>query len=444
MEYTYKIPIDSFATHDFAVNSTVPRGMYIDRLTATLEIIIDKNLAKNYVIKYFSEPITELIALKIGNAFGEKKANGFWRDMFGRPQRVPIGTVPDMSYADIYSRASFEGDIKSLVHRWRNIGDGKVLRCQITEFEIAENYCYACGQKGIRGFDHFCGKCGHTLPQTPFQTPNAQPQQQTITIPDELRDKHIYMPGKPGQGKTTAMLAYALEDINQGRGLCFIDPAGDAIKKLIHWIPENRKDDAIELSPRRPIPIDFMAYDKDDPLDKERLVGDLMYVLEKNPENTKRMAPLLRNVLYTILDSPDRTFLDIHHFFEDPERQRVLKSRTTPDLQAYWKNHPPKSESVEALLNRINIFVRVPTLRTIFDTPNPELNISDVMESGKILLVDLDDSEAGKLLGQLIVTKIKQTAFRRRDMPESERPPFCLYCALQALEVKRNRDHRGS
>jgi hypothetical protein len=249
-----------------------------------------------------------------------------------------------------------------------------------------------------------------------------------IKIPDELRNKHIYLPGNPGHGKTTQMMALAIQDIRKDRGVCFIDPAGDAVKTLIHWIPSYRVKDTIELSPKRPIPIDFMEYDQTDPIAKDRLVGDLIYILEKNPENTKRMVPLLRRLIYTILDSPDRTFLDIYYFFEWPKRQQTLLANTTDENRAYWKKHPPKSESVEALLARIEIYELVPTLRTIFGTPTPQLNVRDIVESNKILLADLDDSDAGKLLGQLLVTKIKQIAFRRRDIHQSERQPYCLYC----------------
>ncbi len=249
-----------------------------------------------------------------------------------------------------------------------------------------------------------------------------------VKIPDALRNKHIYLPGISGQGKTTEMMALAMQDIRKNRGVAFIDPSGDAIRKLTHWIPPSRFADTIELSPRRPIPIDFMAYDKTDLIAKDRLVSDLIYILEKNPENTKRMVPLLRRLIYTILDSPDRTFLDIYYFFERPKRQQILLENTTQDNRDYWKKHPPKSDYVEGLLARIEIYELIPTLRTIFGTPNAELNISDVVESDKILLADLDDSDAGKLLGQLLVSKIKQTVFRRRDIDESKRKPYCLYC----------------
>ena len=247
-------------------------------------------------------------------------------------------------------------------------------------------------------------------------------------IPDHIRNKHIYIPGIPGQGKSTAMLAQAKQDIDAGRGVTFIDPSGDAVKTLIHWIPEDRAFSTIWFSVRDKIPLDFMSYAEDDPIQMERVVGDLIYIVEKDPANTPRMVPMLRDVIYTFIELPDRTFLDIYRFFTDPVRQKEILKGTTEKMRRRWQKMP-SDKDLDPLLSRMEIYERVPSLNAIFGTPYPKLNIPEVMRKSQVLLVDLDDSEAGRLLGQLLVAQFKRAAFARRDLPEYEvRTPYCLYC----------------
>jgi hypothetical protein len=244
-------------------------------------------------------------------------------------------------------------------------------------------------------------------------------------IPDKIRDKHIYLPGMPGQGKTTTMLAHAKQDIYAGRGVTYIDPAGDAVKKLIHWIPKERIEQTIWYSVRDQLPLDFLSYDN--PFEKERVVGDLIYILAKDPDQTPRMTPILRDVIYTFIELPDRTFLDIYRFFEDSSRQREILKHTTQKMRERWKKMPSDKE-LETLLYRISVFERVPTLQAIFGTPYPKINVPEILKKGFNLLVDLDDSEAGILLGQLFVAQFKRSAFARRELLLEERTPYCLYC----------------
>src|SRR5439155_4209052 len=102
-----------------------------------------------------------------------------------------------------------------------------------------------------------------------------------------------------GHGKSTLIHAMALQDIKAGRGVCVIDPKGDLVNQLIHWIPDERKDDAIYIDLDTPIPIDFMGFK--DRQDREVLVGDLISILE-NTENAVRMKSITRDLIYTLID----------------------------------------------------------------------------------------------------------------------------------------------
>ena len=123
----------------------------------------------------------------------------------------------------------------------------------------------------------------------------------SLSIPYAIRNQHVYVPGKTRHGKSTLFHSMALQDIQNGAGVCVIDPKGDLVNSLIHHIPESRKDDCVYLSTTEPVPIDFM-----DPRgDKETLVGDIKYVITKgmSPEQAPLMDAILTDLCYTLLNA---------------------------------------------------------------------------------------------------------------------------------------------
>src|SRR5450759_212543 len=129
------------------------------------------------------------------------------------------------------------------------------------------------------------------------------------TIAD--RAKHVYVAGMTGMGKSTLIHHMVYQDIKNGSGVCVIDPKGDLVNQLIHWIPENRVEDTIYLDLETPIPIDFMSYNTPD--EKEVLVGDLIYIIERHTEGAPRMTSILRDLIYTLLDAGGCSFLDMYY-----------------------------------------------------------------------------------------------------------------------------------
>jgi hypothetical protein len=263
-------------------------------------------------------------------------------------------------------------------------------------------------------------------------------QEDAVTIPYQVREQHLYVPGKTRHGKSTLFHAMAYQDFKNGAGVCIIDPKGDLVSSLLNWIPEERKDDCVFISPKSPVPINFLDYKDDD--EKETLVGELKYVITKGGD--AREAPLmdaiLTDLIYTLLNANENpkmpegeraTFLDIYRFLEEPDRQNFIKSFVTDkQLLNRWVNNFPHPKERAPTLTRMTPFVRNPSLRKLFDCPNPGLNIANLMDNRKILLIDLGGiSDSTRILGTLIIAKIRQTAFRRAALPVRKRIPFFLY-----------------
>lgn len=259
-----------------------------------------------------------------------------------------------------------------------------------------------------------------------------------MKIPPSVRTKHIYIPGMTRHGKSTLMTHLALHDIKQGYGVCVMDGKGDFIPKFLHYIPENRKDDAIYLDVKTPVPLDFMGYTDD--FEKQPLIGELKHLLtgDASIEHAPIMDAVLTDLLYTLFDyndnpdTPDQcraTFLDIFYFLTDPERREIVLSRVRDkDLLRIWQHNFPNARTVASITSRLTNFVRHPTLRKIFGAKTPKLNIEEVMNTQKILLVNLGPvGEIEHLYGTLLLAKIRQAAMRRAPYPHKTYPRFYLY-----------------
>ena len=261
-----------------------------------------------------------------------------------------------------------------------------------------------------------------------------------MKIPYKVRNQHIYVPGKTRHGKSTLLHEMALQDIENGAGVCVLDPKGDLVSSLIHWIPDFRKDDCIAFSMRDPIPIDFMSHP---PELKAKLVGDLKYVITRGIDATAAplMDAIIENLVYTLLNADEHpylkkpenrkyrcTFLDIHHFLKNEHRREFIRQFVTDkELNAEW-NLMPNPKECAPTLTRMNKYVRNPGLRKIFECPDPELNVSDLMNNRKILLVNLAPlSDESKTVATLLIGKMRQAALERERIPESERIPFHLF-----------------
>jgi energy-coupling factor transporter ATP-binding protein EcfA2 len=148
------------------------------------------------------------------------------------------------------------------------------------------------------------------------------------------RTRHVYVIGKTGMGKSTLLENMAVQDIQNGNGLAFIDPHGGSAEKLLEYIPKERINDVVYFAPfDMDYPISFnvmedVGYDK-----RHLVVSGLMSAFEKIWEDawSARMAYILQNTLFALLEYPDSTLLDINRMLVDkPFRQKVVENITDP------------------------------------------------------------------------------------------------------------------
>lgn len=258
------------------------------------------------------------------------------------------------------------------------------------------------------------------------------------------RTRHVYVIGKTGMGKSTLLENMAVQDIQNGNGLAFIDPDGGSAEKLLEYIPKERIDDVVYFAPfDTDYPISFnimedVGYDK-----RHIVVSGLMSAFEKIWEDSwsTRMACILQNTLFALLEYPDSTLLDIDRMFVDKSfRQKVVENITDSSIKSFWVDEFAKytdrytQEATSAIQNKVGQFVSNPVIRNIVGQPKSSFDIRKIMDEKKILIINLSKGRIGesntKLLGSMLVTKIYLSAMSRADLSSVElakRPNFYLY-----------------
>ncbi|MDP3093739.1 MAG: type IV secretion system DNA-binding domain-containing protein [bacterium] len=255
------------------------------------------------------------------------------------------------------------------------------------------------------------------------------------------RRKHMYLIGKTGMGKTNMMSNMAIQDIQAGRGVCFIDPHGETAESLLDFIPASRINDVIYFNPADfDFPIAFNVMEKVDLSHRHLVASGLMGVFKKIWPDvwSARMEYILNNSILALLEYPGSTLLGINRMMADPEyRQKVVEKITDPVVKAFWLQEYARYtqryevEATAAIQNKVGQFISAPIIRNIIGQVSSKIDMREIMDNRKILIMNLSKGRTGEdnstLLGALLVTKLQLAAMSRVDIPEEERADFFLY-----------------
>lgn len=261
------------------------------------------------------------------------------------------------------------------------------------------------------------------------------------------RARHMYVVGQTGTGKSTFLENLALQDMLEGRGFAFVDPHGDTAEKLLSMVPKERTEDVIYFSPAdMEYPLGLNMFEYHSPDQKDFLIQEAINMLYKlyDPGRTGIIGPryehLFRNAALTIMADPaGGSFVDIPKLFRDPRFvEQKLKHVTDQNVIDFWRKEMPQSqrsnefgEVVSWFVSKFGAFLSNEMMRNIIGQTKSAFNLREVMDEGKILLVNLSRGRTGdlnsKLLGMIFVMKFEAAAMSRADVPEEYRRDFCLY-----------------
>ena len=243
------------------------------------------------------------------------------------------------------------------------------------------------------------------------------------------RARHMYVIGKTGMGKSTLLENMAIQDIQNGEGMAFIDPHGGTAEKLLDYVPESRLKDVVYFAPFDiDYPISFNVME-DIGADKRHLVASgLMSSFKKIWVDawSARMEYILNNILLALLEYPESTLLGVNRMLADKDfRKKVVENISDPSVKSFWVDEFAKygdrymQEAGAAIQNKIGQFTANPIIRNIIGQPHSSFDIRKLMDEKKILIMNLSKGRVGEqnaaLLGGMLITKIYLAAMSRAD-----------------------------
>jgi len=251
----------------------------------------------------------------------------------------------------------------------------------------------------------------------------------------------MYIVGKTGMGKSALLENMAIQDIERGKGVAFIDPHGEAAERLLDFVPSKRINDVIYFNPADlDYPIGFNVMEKVGSEYKHLVSSGLMGVFKKIWPDvwSARMEYILNNSILALLEYPDSTLLGINRMLADPDyRKKVVEKVTDPIIKSFWVNEFARYtgryevEATAAIQNKVGQFISAPLIRNIVGQVKSSIDMREIMDKGKILIVNLSKGKIGEdnslLLGALLITKLQLAAMSRVDVPEEKRKDFFLY-----------------
>jgi len=255
------------------------------------------------------------------------------------------------------------------------------------------------------------------------------------------RRRHVYVVGMTGTGKTGLLLNLMHADLLAGAGFCFLDPHGDASQHIASLAPAERRADVIYLDPSDPT--HTFAYN---PLsgvpeaERATTAANIVSAFKNIWANTwgARLEYILGHSIRLLLDTRDQTLLGLPRLLVDDDYRHWLVVRCQdPVVRAFWLTEYAaydsrfRNEAIAPIQNKVGAFLANPFIRSILCQNSSTLKLPDVMNKGKVLIVNLSKGNLGTepahLLGALLITACSQAAEARRHMPEHERRDFTLY-----------------
>jgi DNA helicase HerA-like ATPase len=262
-----------------------------------------------------------------------------------------------------------------------------------------------------------------------------------VEFTPEERARHIYIVGRSGSGKSSLIFNLALEDVEAGRGVVFIDPHGDEAKRLLDAIPTRRTEDvcyidvsddryAVGFNPLAGIPGHLSA------LSAANITGALKDIWSDSWG--PRLEWFLNRGLALLAEKGDATLADLPPlFFDRKHRERFTKRITDSSVRDFWSREFPsyndryREDAQGPIPNKVGQLLASPQLRAILCQKNPKLDVAKAIERNQIIVLNLAKGRIGdepaNLLGSLFVSHLKSVAMARAAIDEAERTPVGLF-----------------
>lgn len=263
------------------------------------------------------------------------------------------------------------------------------------------------------------------------------------------RSRHCYIVGATGTGKSTLLYNMAIQDIENGEGVAVIDPHGDLYHQLLESIPKHRVGDIVLVDPsdfEYSVGINFLECDASNKrVQMNFVVNEMIKIFDRLYDMRVAGGPIfeqyMRNAMLLVMDSdyPAATLMDVLLVFEEKKfRGFLLEKCKNPVVVNFWKRQAEEACGEASLKNlapyitsKLNQFTTNALLRPIIGQQRSTVDFRELIDTGKILLVNLSKGLLGELdtqlLGMLVIGKIFTAAMGRAAVCSEHRKPLSLY-----------------
>lgn len=259
-------------------------------------------------------------------------------------------------------------------------------------------------------------------------------------LKEDDRKRHLYLLGKTGMGKSTALLTLFQKDLSKNCATLIIDPHGDLVEEALELIPKERHKDVLLVNPSDPeFPLALNPLEPSVGRSPSLQASALVEMFEALAEHSwgPRLEHILRNSLLTLIQSPNSTLLDLPRLLTDTEfcRDKIARLQDL-ELKRFFEEEflsldsRTRQEHSAPILNKVGPFLTSPLLRNIFGQPKSKLNLADSIEERKIVLINLSKGKLGedasRFLGMVLLSMIQNALLARAVKPQTERPTVFL------------------
>lgn len=261
----------------------------------------------------------------------------------------------------------------------------------------------------------------------------------TFGLALEDRRRHLYVVGKTGMGKSTLLQNMIVSDMRQNLGVCLVDPHGDLAESLLGLVPAHRTNEVIYFdAANREHVVPFNPLACNDSSRVDLVTSGVVSAFKKLHDSWgPRLEDTLRNAVFATVEQQGTMLTLLQLLADKPYREHVVPQIRDEIVRSFWQHEfarwpaAYRTEAVAAIQNKIRPFLTNRNIRSIVSHSGWSLDLRQVMDDGKILIVNLSKGRVGEdnatLLGALLVTSIEQAAITRADVPEDQRRDFFLY-----------------
>lgn len=275
-------------------------------------------------------------------------------------------------------------------------------------------------------------------------------QEEPVGLSIEERQRHVYIVGGTGNGKTTMLQSMAMQDIHAGKGVAIVDPHGDMADAILARIPRHRMQDVVLINPDDidfPVSINLLELDnslsgnaklRERDLVTESVISILRKIFSEEGASGHRIEYILRNAVHTALTVPGATLFTVLDLINDMNfRMKVIAGLSDQKLRKFWINEFGKAGDFQrvkmtaGVTAKLGRFEHSVAAKSILGSSKSTIDFDQIMKSKKILLCKVSKGLLGEdtasLLGMTVLAKMQLAILKRARYNENDRVPYYIY-----------------